>query len=307
MGRENAGEFEHDVETAVVTGATGTVGSWVVDRLADDGVHVVGVDRDRPAGSRPMAEFRAVDLTDQAETWETIHESDPDAVVHFAAIPGPLDDPGTRVFDNNTASAYNVLVAAGRAGAEVVWTSSQAVYGMLFAEEPRVPDALPVDESHERRPEDPYGASKVCGEEVAGTVARRYGVPVTTLRPASIYAPDEHRLRPQREGFDLSSAELSGDLWSYVDVRDVTRMVEAALAADREGHEAFHCVADRNHLGYPTVELVEATGHDVPADCALEGEQAAFSNGKAREVLGWVPRYSWHGTDAESAPGPGWL
>jgi nucleoside-diphosphate-sugar epimerase len=301
--------FEHDIETAVVTGATGGVGSWVVDRLADSGVDVVGLDHERPDGARSNAHFRAIDLREQGPTWETIHEVAPDAVVHLAAISGPLDDPGTRVFENNVTSTYNVLVAAGRADAEVVWTSSQAAYGMLFADSPWVPDRLPVDETHAFRPEDPYGASKACGETVAGMVARRYDVPVTTIRPASIYEPGEYRTRPQREGFDISAAELSGNFWSYIDVRDVARMVEAALAADIDGHEPFLCVADENYLGQPTAELIAATGHDLPADCALDGPQAALSNAKAKRVLDWEPIHSWREADASSdAPAAvGWL
>lgn len=294
-----------EIETAVVTGATGGVGSWVIDRLADRGVDVVGVDLDRPSGTRANAEFRAVDLAEQGPTAEVILEADPDAVVHFAAIPHPLDNPGTRVFVNNALSTYNVLVAAGRADAEIVWSSSQAVYGALYAEEAWVPDYLPLDETHEFRPEDPYGTSKVCGEEIAKMVARRYDVPVTSIRPATIYAPGEYKTRPQREGFDLSNGELSGNLWSFVDVRDVARMVEAALAADYEGHEAFLCVADENYLGQPTMELIEAATGDLPAVCDLEGRQSALSNAKAKEVLGWKPTYDWGEAGDESSPA--WL
>ena len=307
MTRKDAREFDPGIETAVVTGATGGVGSWVVDQLADDDVDVVGVDLDRPNGTRSNVEFHAVDLTDQGETWETIHEVGPDAVVHLAAISGLLDNPGTRVFENNVTSTYNTLVAAGRAGAEVVWTSSQAAYGMLFAREPWVPDYLPVDESHEFRPEDAYGASKACCEEIAGMVARRYDVPVTTIRPVSIYEPGEYRTRPERENYDLSEGRLSGNFWSYVDVRDVARMVEAALAADYGGHEAFLCVADENYLGYPTAELIEAAGYGLPDVCDIEGTQAALSNAKAAEVLGWRPRYSWREADGAERPELSWL
>ncbi|WP_436912180.1 NAD-dependent epimerase/dehydratase family protein [Halosimplex marinum] len=306
MAHAGPGEFDHGVDRAVVTGALGGVGAWIVDRLADDGVEVVGVDLERPEGDRPNAQFRAVDLTDMGETWETVHEVDPDAVVHAAAISGPLDDPGTRVFENNTTSTYNTLVAAGRADAEVVWTSSQAAYGMLFAEEPWLPDSLPITEGHERRPEDPYGASKYCGEVVAGTVARRYDVPVTTIRPASVYGPEAERARPQREGFDLEEGELSGNLWSYVDVRDVARMVEAALAADERGHEVYHCVADENYLGQPTAEIIEAVAGELPEECDLEGQQAALSNAKAKARLGWEPAYSWREADESPSPGIDW-
>ncbi len=297
-------EFDHTVETAVVTGATGDVGPWVIDRLADAGVRVVGVDLERPASERSNTEFRAVDLINHGETWETIHEIDPDAVIHFAAISGLLDDPGTRIFRNNAMSTYNTLVAAGRMGAEVVWTSSQAAYGILFAEDSLLPEYLPVDETHPRRPGDPYGLSKVCGEEIARSVARRYDVPVTTIRPASVYTPDEYRTRPKRKGFDLSSMELSGDLWSFVDVRDVARMAEAALSADYDGYEEFLCVADDNYLGHPTAELIEAAAGELPDVCEIEGTESAFTNEKAREVLGWEPAHVWG--EAE-APDIEWL
>jgi nucleoside-diphosphate-sugar epimerase len=177
---------------------------------------------------------------------------------------------------------------------------------MLFAEEPWIPDYLPVDEAHDCRPEDPYGTSKHCSEEIAKAVARRHGVPVTTVRPASIFGPEAYRARPQHEGFDLSKTGLSGDFWSYVDVRDVARIVEAALAADSDGHETYLCAADENYLGHSTTELVEATGHDLPEECTLEGTQAAFSNRKAAERLGWTPRYSWRNVDDPAASGPEW-
>jgi nucleoside-diphosphate-sugar epimerase len=290
------------METAVVTGATGGVGSWVVDRLADRGVDVVGVDLDRPTDTRSNAEFRAVDLAEQGPTAEVVLEADPDAVIHFAAIPHPLDDPGTRVFVNNVLSTYNVFVAAGRADAEVVWSSSQVVYGALYAEETWLPDYLPLDEAHEFRPDDPYGTSKVCGEEIAKMAARGYDVPVTSIRPATIYAPGEYKTRPQREGFDLSDSQLSGNLWSFADVRDVARMVESTLAADYDGHEAFLCVADENYLGQPTAELIEAATGDLPVVCDLEGAEAAISNAKAADLLDWKPAYEWGQDGDESRP-----
>lgn len=44
--------------TVLVTGAVGGVGSGVVDRLAEH-THVVGLDVERPAGTRADAGFRA--------------------------------------------------------------------------------------------------------------------------------------------------------------------------------------------------------------------------------------------------------
>lgn len=300
-------EFPHDVETALITGAIGNVGSWVVDRLAEQGVEVVGVDVDRPSGTRMNAEFRAVDLRDQAEAWETVYETDPDVLIHLAAISDPVDTPGTRVFDNNLSSTYNVLVAAGRMDVDVVWTSSQAAYGALFAAGPWTPDYLPIDEAHDLRPEDPYGVSKLCGEQVAAMVARRYGITVTTIRPVTILTPEMRRARPARDISDLSADETGGGFGSYVNVRDVARMIEASIATDHGGHEVILCAADENYLGEPTAELVEAICGALPEKCDLQGKQAAFSNAKAERVLGWTPAYSVPEHNLDELSGPTWL
>lgn len=307
MGTASTPEFDHDVDSAVVTGATGTVGSRVVERLAAQGVHVVGVDVERPDGGRSNAEFRDVDLRNQGETWETIHEADPDAVIHCAAISDPLETPGTRVFESNAVTTYTTLVAAGRVGAEVVWTSSQAAYGALFARHDWVPDYLPIDEEHPLRPEDPYGVSKQCGEAVAAMMARRFDLPVTTIRPATVFTPDADRARPPKETLSLSADPVGGNFGSYVDVRDLVRLIEAALAADRDGHEVVLCAADENYLGESTAEIVESICGTLPETCDLDGMQAALSNARAADRLGWEPRFSKGDADRTDASPPSWL
>ena len=295
------------VETALVTGAIGNVGSWVVDHLADRGVRVVGVDLDRPAGTRMHARFRDVDLRNQAETWETVHEVDPDVIVHLAALSNPVNTPGTRVFANNVTATYNVLVAAGRAGADVIWSSSQAAYGALFGDALWTPEYLPIDETHPLRPTDPYGTSKACGERIAAMAARRFGIQVTTLRPATIITPERSRARPVEDGVDLREDDTSGDFGSYVDVRDVARLIEAAIRSDHDGHEIVHCVADENYLGEPTAEIVAAICGELPDRCDLEGLQAAYTNEKADRLFDWRPAHAVPEHDLDSLSRPDWL
>jgi len=297
--------MSHNDETILVTGALGGVGSWVVDRLADHG-HVVGIDRQRPGGTRANVDFRTVDLTEQGPTWETVQEVDPASVVHLAAVSDPLDTPGTQVFENNVQSTYNVFQAAGRAGADVVWTSSQAVYGALFARSEWTPDYLPIDEAHDCRPEDAYGLSKVCSEEIAQTAARRHGISVTTIRPATVFTPDKSRARPHQDATDLSEDAQARNLGAYVDVRDLAGLVGAALADPPAGHETVLCVADENYLGRPTLDLVRAVCDQVPADCDLDGQESPLSNAKARRLFDWEPEHAW-GRDEEAADAPAWL
>jgi nucleoside-diphosphate-sugar epimerase len=291
--------------TVLLTGALGDVGSWVVDRLADH-THVVGVDVERPSGTRANADFRAVDLRKQGPTWETIQEVDPTKVVHLAAISDPLDNPGTRVFENNVRSTYNVLQAAGRHGVDVVWTSSQATYGALFAHSEWTPDYLPIDEDHDCRPEDAYGLSKLCCENVARATARQHGISVTTIRPASVFAPDKSRARPPQGSSDLSSDARAGNLGAYVDVRDVASLIEAALVDPPTGHETVLCVADENYLGRETAELVEAMCGGLPEECTLDGRESALSNAKARRLFDWEPEHEWGTEGPDPVDGPTW-
>lgn len=291
----------------VVTGATGGAGSWIVEHLASEGHDVVGVDLERPPRGRENVAFLAADLSEQGQAWEAILAHDPDAVVHAAGIPRMGETTGTETFLTNVETTYHVFEAAGRAGADVVWASSESLYGMPFAAEPFLPDYLPIDEAHPMRPEDGYGASKLVGEELAAKTVRKHGISVASIRPSWIQYPGEYRAIDGRTDFDPETADRSGNFWSYVDVRDVVSIVDAALEAEIDGHESYHAMAAENYLGRPTADVIEAVFGDLPDDCDLEGDESAFSTAKARRELGWEPVHSWREARNENVEGPSFL
>jgi nucleoside-diphosphate-sugar epimerase len=288
----------------LVTGGLGGSGRWIVDRLADDGHEVCCVDLDHPGFDvtpRDGVDFRAADLADRGETMDVVAEADPDAVVHWAAIPAPERHGGGRVFETNVLAAHNVLVAAGRAGARVVQASSESAYGFPFARERTLPDALPITEAHAFRPEDPYGTGKVVAEELGRMVTRRYDVPVVSVRPSWIQYPGTYQCR---EVVEEDLADGAANFWSYVDVRDVASLVAAALAADVTGHEPVHAAAADNYVGRPTAEVVEEVLGGLPDDCTVEGEASALSLDRAETLFDWTPAHSWREAADEDVPEP---
>jgi nucleoside-diphosphate-sugar epimerase len=297
------------METVLVTGGLGRSGKWIVDRLADDRA-VVCLDVDHPGyqiDARPNVDFRAADLTDRGDVAELVAEVAPDAVVHWAALPSPERHAGGHVFENNVVSAYNVLTAAGRAGARVVQASSESAFGFPFARDTSLPDSLPVDEGHPCRPEDPYGTGKVVVEEIAGMVTRRYDVPVVSIRPSWIQYPGRYDCRSTPAVTDGDLASGVGNFWSYVDVRDIASAVEAALGAPAAavgGHLPLLIAADDNYCGRPTVELFEEHFGTVPDDCTLAGEESAMSNARATDRLDWTADHGWREAATEEVPGP---
>lgn len=291
------------MDSVLVTGALGKLGRWTVDRLASE-YHVVGVDLERPDSDRDDVDYYAADLTEQGPAWELVSMAEPEAVVHLAAIPAIGFRAGAETFTTNVESTYNVLTAAGEADAEVVWTSSESTYGTVFADETWLPDYLPIDEAHPQRPEDPYGTSKVAGEEIADMVTRKYDIPVTSIRPSWINVPGQYETSAVREAFDPDDPDRSGNFWSYVDVRDVVSMIERAIETDRTGHEAYLAAAADNYLDHPTAAAVEAAFGGRPETCSLSGDDAAFTTTKAKQELGWTPTHSWRTAETESVPGP---
>ncbi|KTG29355.1 NAD-dependent epimerase/dehydratase family protein [Haloferax profundi] len=292
------------METVIVTGALGRSGRWITDRLADD-YDVVAVDLDHPGfevDARENLDFRAADLTDMGEVADLMAAVDPDAVVHWAAIPSPTRHAGSRVFETNVQSTYNVLVAAARADARIVWASSESAYGFAFAEEKPLPDFLPITEDHPLRPEDPYGTAKVAGEEISKMVARKHDASTCAIRPSWIQYPGEYNCRDIASSGDLAGG--AGNCWSYVDVRDVAGLVAAALDTPAEGHEAVHAAAAENYLGRPTADAVEEFWGELPDECTLDGDESALATVKAELLFDWEPAHSWREAADEEVPEP---
>jgi UDP-glucose 4-epimerase len=285
----------------VVTGGRGESGRWICDHLAGDH-RVTCLDRDHPgADGHPEVDYRALDLTDAGATFDALTALDPDAVVHWAAIPVAGTHTGTETYRNNTLATHAVLTAAGRIGARIVQASSDGAYGFFFAEETPLPESLPIPETHPLRPEDPYGLSKVVAEEVGATVARRDDVPVVSVRPSWIQAPGDYPCRDPAYVEDLSAG--AGNFWSYVDARDVARLVGAALERDVAGHEAVNCVASDNALGESLADLFERHYGTVP-EGAPDTDDSAYSLARARELFGWTPEHSWREAADADVPTP---
>ncbi|MFB6139106.1 MAG: NAD-dependent epimerase/dehydratase family protein [Halosimplex sp.] len=290
-------------ETVVVTGALGGSGRWIVDDLRAE-YDVVAVDLTLPETTDvDGVDFRAVDLTEQGPVWETILDAEPAAVVHFGNIPHEEDHAGGDVYENNAQSTFHTLEAAGRAGADAVWASSETVYGTHWPE-PELPESLPIDEDHPSRPWNGYETSKLAGEAAAERVTNAFDVSVASIRPSWIQYPDRYEITPIREAFDLESAGRFGNFWSYVDIRDVVSLVRAALETDFEGHEVFNAFGPDNFLGVETAAAIEAGYGDLPDDCDLTGEESAFSTAKAESMLDWEPVHSWKTAESESVDGP---
>jgi len=268
----------------VVTGGTGKAGRWVVRRLREAGHDVLNVDWTHDGSAHGLC-LRA-DLTDPGQAFDALAGAD--ALVHLAAIPAPELRPASETFRINMLSTYNVFAAAEAHGlGRVVYASSETVLGLPFDEPPAF---APIDETHPARPESSYSLAKLAGEAIADQFARRTNVPYVGLRISNIMEPADYQAFP---GYWEDATLRKWNLWGYVDARDVASACELGLSADLEGHQVAIIAAADTCMTRDSADLMAEVYPDVRLTRELLGHETLLAIGRARTVLGYVPRYSW--------------
>ena len=283
----------------VVTGGSGKAGRAVVRELIEHGYSVVNVDLVAPPET--LCHFLKADLNDMGQTIDalqratgTVERRRPfelaDAVIHLAGIPAPGLAPDATTFQNNLMTTYNVFSAATMLGLErVVWASSETVFGLPFTRE--IPAFAPITEEHPMLPENGYALAKGLAEEMARQMHRwNPGTSFVGLRISNIIDPLEYGMFA---GWQKNPDIRKWNLWSYVDSRDVAQACRLALAASNIGAE--HCIiaAADTVMGRPSRDLMAECFPQVTITRAVSEFESLQSTEKARQLIGYVPRYSW--------------
>lgn len=274
----------------LVTGAAGMVGRAVVPVLRSAGHHVLATDL---PGAVPAADVCA-DLADAGQAGALIGDAGFHAVVHAAAIPSPGQHPPHMVFGNNMMATFNVIEACVRSGVRrLVNISSVGVLGLHYATRRFLPDYLPIDEEHPLRPQDPYGLSKLFGEQLCDAAARRSDLRCISLRPAWV----QHAATYVADLAPLIRAGQPRGVagWPYIDVRDLAGAVRLAVDSDLPGHEAFYIAAPDTiggidlHASWRTANPGSAT--DLRP--VSRPDASGIDSGKAQRLLGWHATRTW--------------
>jgi len=176
--------------TIVVTGASGFIGSHLVDQLLAKGYDVIGIDNMRTGREENLTlarnndRFRLLIADIRDDDLAIQIDSDVDAIYHLAAISSvalSIEDP-LLVTDVNAKGTVKILELAREVHAKrVVFSSSAAVYGN--------PEKMPVREDFTLNPLSPYAASKIAAEMYMRSYSSSYDIDSTILRFFNVYGP----------------------------------------------------------------------------------------------------------------------
>jgi len=296
---------------ALVTGASGFLGGWLVRRLLTAGADVVCLVRDWVPQSMLLSEDQARvklargDIRDQALLERVLGEYEIDTVFDLAAqtIVSIANRNPVSTFETNIGGTWALLEACRRSPKvqQIVLASSDKAYGDQ--------ETLPYDEATPLQGRHPYDVSKSCADLIAQAYAATYGLPVTITRCGNFYGggdlnwnrivPGTIRsvLRGQRPVI-RSDGQYVRDYFYIEDGAAAYMLLAEKLAADRGLiGQAFNF---SNEIQVTVLALVERIlalmGSDLAPDVRNEASNEIrhqyLSAAKARAVLGWQPLFT---------------
>ena len=336
-------------ERILLTGGAGYIGSHSYVALAAAGYEVLILDNfsnahpdvpdrlERITGTPPRVIRGSV--LDRALLDQVFSETEIDAVVHFAALKAVGDSMARPLdyFETNIGGLTTLLQTMGAAGCRrLVFSSSATVYG--------IPDEVPTPETAPRRAMNPYGWTKIAGEEMleqlaASDPAWAFGI-LRYFNPAGVHEsgligedPTDipNNLMPYIAKVatgELPTLRVFGDDYPTPDgtgVRDYIHVEDLA-----EGHVLSlgrlletgqgHLVNLGTGRGYSVLEMVRAYSDacgralpheivarrpgDVPVYCAQVDRATDVLGFRTRRDLADMCRSSWHWVSHPPKTGP---
>jgi UDP-arabinose 4-epimerase len=321
-------------KSILVTGGAGYIGSHACKALAKAGYEPVAYDN-LVYGHKEAVRWGHLvegDVGDREKVAETIRRHDIGAVMHFAAFAyvGESVEKPEKYFQNNVVNTLAMLEAMRATDVkQIVFSSTCATYGL--------PEKMPIREDTPQHPVNPYGETKLMVERALYWYGGAHGLRSVALRYFNAAGADPEgrigeRHHPETHAIPLAIAAAMDSARSFkvfgqdyptpdgTAVRDYIHVLDLADA---------HVLALRKLLaggpsdifnlgtgtGTSVLELLEtirwASGSNFDPEKAprREGDAPVLvaDNRKAREELGWTPRYDlkaivqsawrWHETE----------
>ncbi len=285
----------------IVTGGSGFIGSHVADVLGERGHAVTIYDLEAPRHPS-SCEYVRGDTRDIDRLIKTIRAGD--MVYHLAAEANVNRFFESPIYsnDNTAQSALCVLEAARRVGAaRVLLASTEWVYG---SESAGTEDVITEDCAYARNPDHLYTCSKIAAELFCVGSWNLYSVPYTIMRYG---IPFGERGRPEtvtptfiRRILNDETITIHGDGSQYrqfIYVRDLAEG-NAACLADAGKNQIFNLNGQEKVTVLQVVAALERILGKKAKIQFVEDRKGNFkgrfiSSQKAKDLLGWAPRYSY--------------
>ena len=283
---------------AMVTGATGFVGSHLVDHLCARGDRVAIL---RRRGSDPariahrLADLEPIEGTLGAIDAPAIARFRPEVVYHLAwrGVAGPERDDASQLDENLRGTLGLLRIAADSGALTFVALGSQAEFG---------PRDGPIAEGASTDPNTWYGIAKDCTHRIARRLADDLGLRFAWVRLFSAYGPGDH---PGALIPTLIRSLLAGmrpaltpgmQRWDYLHVCDAAEALRL-VGENPEASGAFNLGSGRTASIRSVAERIrDLIDPSLPLGLGMRpyGPRPIMhlqaDIGRMRRITGWRPR-----------------
>lgn len=288
---------------ALVIGADGFAGRWLVRHLRESGDHVsaaVGPRFEAPLDD--LTDVRVADVRDADVIAAAVASSNPDAVYLLAGVSGrETREDLDAAIGVSVIGSLNTLLACGRQRSppRLLFVSTGYVYRPAMAA---------VDEDADLAPASAYAAAKLAAERALLTLSDAVGVEIVVARAFNHIGPGQREsfvvptvavqiAEALRAGGDVATVRVrdSTQVRDFSDVRDVVRAYRL-LIVDGVPGAVYNIASGR---GASIGELAELMGQVGGVTVEVESIEPETSTdrpvligdaGRLRS-LGWHPRY----------------
>ena len=290
----------------LVTGGTGFIGSHLISKLTErkDDYDAYSLERyvTGRLGKSPAVKTVYADLRDAFAVKKSMKSIEPEVVIHLASI-SPVSysyEHPQDVIETNLIGTVNLIEACLRDTynfRQFLFAGTSEEYGN---------NGCHVQyETSPLRPASPYAVSKVACENYLNYMSEAYDFPVTILRPFNTYGrkEDYHFLIEKtivqmlkQNAVQLGSSKPERD-WLYVD--DHVNAYLTCLGNEKAIGQTFNFCTGKSYTVETTVEKIaqlmgyhgEIAWDSIP-ERPSESRRIAGSYKKAKEILGWRPKYN---------------
>jgi UDP-glucose 4-epimerase len=285
----------------LVTGSSGHLGEALTRTLVNSGHQVIGLDLLPSPFTNRMGS-----IADRSFVGECM--TGVEAVFHAATLHKPHVATHTRqdFVDTNVSGTLNVLEESVAAGVRsFVYTSTTSIFGDALVPPGGGPAAW-VTEEVASIPKNIYGVTKAAAEDLCQLFHRNRGLACIVLRTSRFF-PEEDDDRVVREAFEDINLKVNEYLYRRVELEDVVSA--HLLAAERGPALGFRRYIISATTPFTPSDLAElrsaapiAARRRVPlyeAEYArrgwrmVPGIDRVYVNKRARDELGWRPRYDF--------------
>jgi UDP-glucose 4-epimerase len=285
----------------LVTGSSGHLGEAIVRVLRDAGREAVGLD---------VLASPFTSVVGSVADREIVRESlaGVTGVLHAATLHKPhIASHDRQAFvEVNVTGTLTLLEESVRAGVEsFVFTSTTSAFGRALYPGSDAPAAW-ITENVVSLPRNVYGVTKTAAEDLCELVQRDSGLPVVVLRTSRFFPEGDDR-DDVRSAYEDANSKVNEFLYRRVDIADVVDVHLLALehaAGVGFGRYIVSATApfardDVAELATDAPRVVARLFPDQEAEYARRGWRMfprldrVYVNAKARDELGWEPRYDF--------------